>query len=163
GGGNAVVVADFNNDGTTDLAVMNNLSGTIGVLLGNGDGSFQPVLSYIGGAFPNSVAVGDFNGDGFLDLVSAGRNGVSVLLNAAHCPTTPNIHSAASLGHRRVAAENLLPEPLTTSQGAPATSRDKPVPLPAVPAVASLPGLSAGAVDPFLAANPVEDRRLVFS
>jgi len=34
------------------------------VLLGNGDGTFRPALSFDVGAGPSSVAVGDFNGDG---------------------------------------------------------------------------------------------------
>jgi hypothetical protein len=55
------------------------------VLLGNGDGSFQPAQSYAAGPSPVSVAVGDFNGDGFPDLAVANDNAgtVSVLLNAA--------------------------------------------------------------------------------
>jgi hypothetical protein len=41
------------------------------VLLGNGDGTFQPRVDYATGATPTAVAVGDFNGDGNLDLVVA--------------------------------------------------------------------------------------------
>jgi hypothetical protein len=52
------------------------------VLLGNGDGSFQPAQSYAAGFNPTAVAVGDFNGDGLPDLAVANEfsGGVSVLL-----------------------------------------------------------------------------------
>ena len=57
---------DFNGDGKQDLAVIS-LEGT-GILLGKGDGTFQPLVN-IRDAFGNALAVGDFNGDGNLDLV----------------------------------------------------------------------------------------------
>jgi hypothetical protein len=52
------------------------------VLLGNGDGTFAPQVTYPVGSLPESVAVGDFTGDGHLDLAVAndGDNTVSVLL-----------------------------------------------------------------------------------
>jgi hypothetical protein len=78
-------VGDFNGDGKLDLAVANNGSNDVSVLLGNGDGTFQPAANYSTGLSPVSVAVGDFNGDGKLDLavVNSGTNvgsNVSVLL-----------------------------------------------------------------------------------
>jgi hypothetical protein len=77
----AMVVGDFKNDGIADLVVTNYTSGNVSVLLGKGDGTFQPAQNYVVGAGPVSVAVGDFNGDGKLDIVTANANGtVSVLL-----------------------------------------------------------------------------------
>src|ERR1700674_5520145 len=69
----SVVAADVNGDGTLDLVVANSyFSNTIGVLLGNGDGTFQPVVTYgSGGGYPGSVAVADMNGDGKPDIVVA--------------------------------------------------------------------------------------------
>ena len=80
----SVAVGDFNGDGKLDLAVANDGSDNVSVLLGNGDGSFQAARNYAAGAYPRSVAVGDFNGDGQHDLAVATRHfpseHVSVLL-----------------------------------------------------------------------------------
>ncbi len=62
------VLADFNGDGTLDLAYAT--ASSVQTLLGNGDGTFHSgpssPLSQIG---LGAVAAGDFNGDGILDLV----------------------------------------------------------------------------------------------
>ncbi len=81
-GPDSVAVGDFNGDGKPDLAVANYGDGTVSVLLGNGDGTFQAAVSYGAGSGPASVAVGDFNGDGKADLVVANSTDgtVSVLL-----------------------------------------------------------------------------------
>ena len=78
----AVVKGDFNGDGRLDLAVANQSSNTVSVLLGNADGAFQLARDSATGASPNSLAVGDFNGDGKLDIVTDNFQNmtVSVLL-----------------------------------------------------------------------------------
>ncbi len=80
---NAVAVGDFDGNGVADLAVVNQGDGTISILLGNGDGTFQPqpAISVCGGA--SSIAVGDFNGDGIPDLVVGCGGAVDVLFGQA--------------------------------------------------------------------------------
>src|SRR5690348_6556820 len=46
----AVVAADFVGNGRLDLAVVNEQSNTVSVLLGNGDGTFRPKVDYTAGA-----------------------------------------------------------------------------------------------------------------
>lgn len=95
---------DFNGDGKLDLAVGYGCgSSAISVLLGNGDGTFQPFVDYATASEPVAVAVGDFNGDGKLDLATAnfgnfaGRT-VSVLLGTGDGTFQPHVEYQADGG-----------------------------------------------------------------
>lgn len=78
----SVDVGDFDRDGKSDLAVANQDSNDVSILLGNGDGTFRAPTNFAVGTSPSSVAVGDFNGDGVSDLAVANSewNDVSILL-----------------------------------------------------------------------------------
>jgi hypothetical protein len=76
-----IVAADFSRDGKLDVAVGNYGSGTVSVLLGNGDGTFyQPHAAYPCGPGGESeyIAVGDFDRDGKLDFAVANYGGSTV-------------------------------------------------------------------------------------
>jgi hypothetical protein len=74
----SVAIDDLNNDGFSDLAVANNGSITVSVLLGNGSGTFGPKTDYATSGQPWYVAIGDLNADGNLDLVTANYTGSNV-------------------------------------------------------------------------------------
>jgi len=75
-----VAVADVNQDGKPDIVLINNGQqgflqplASVGVMLGNGDGTFQPVRTFdFPGDWLGSVALADVNGDGKPDVVIAG-------------------------------------------------------------------------------------------
>jgi hypothetical protein len=64
----ALVVADFNNDGKLDLASSTSNFPGVSVLLGNGDNSFKDSVFLPSGAGPHDIAVADLNADGFTDI-----------------------------------------------------------------------------------------------
>src|SRR4051812_40582273 len=67
--------ADFNGDGRPDLAVD---APGIGVLLGNGDGTFLSILP--SGTSENPLVASDPNGDARIDLVALTESDFRVLL-----------------------------------------------------------------------------------
>ncbi|WP_165075305.1 FG-GAP repeat domain-containing protein [Paludisphaera rhizosphaerae] len=88
-----VAAADFNGDGVVDLAVTfanrrQSLESTIGILLGEGDGTFGTPSLFLAGSAPRALTMGDFNGDGVLDIATA---------NAGSSPTDDFLKSVGVL------------------------------------------------------------------
>src|SRR5256885_8126725 len=77
----SVVVGDFNGDGKPDLAVANQGSNSVSVLMGDGLGRFPVRNDFLAGFSPQSVAAGDFNRDGRSDFAVANfsSNDVSLI------------------------------------------------------------------------------------
>jgi hypothetical protein len=98
----ALATGDFTANGKTDLAVANFGDGTVSVLLGVGNGSFNaaPGSPITVGSQPTSVAVGDFSGDGTPDLAVANSssNTVSVLLGTGNGAFTAASGSPITVG-----------------------------------------------------------------
>jgi hypothetical protein len=102
----SITVADFNGDGKQDLAVANSYSlsgdsppiGSVSVLLGNGNGTFQTASNYGTGPTPVALAQGDFTGLGTVDLATADfgdgsgvyTGNMGVLLSAGCVTVTTN-------------------------------------------------------------------------
>jgi hypothetical protein len=78
-----VRLADFNNDGILDIVVTNYDSGDISVLLGNGDGTFQPQRRFNATPNPLGLAIGDINNDGKLDIIAIDSTPANVPNNIA--------------------------------------------------------------------------------
>ena len=71
----AMVVADMNNDGNMDIiAAILSIDGTdqgaVVVLLGRGDGTFDPPREVRPGGLPWTLVPGDFNGDSYTDIAT---------------------------------------------------------------------------------------------
>ncbi|HEX8459160.1 MAG TPA: VCBS repeat-containing protein [Pyrinomonadaceae bacterium] len=98
-----LAVADFNNDGFQDVAqgmascCTQSGSGIFGVLYGNGDGTFKPVVRYLvpgflvgkGGGY---LTTSDLNGDGKRDIVlqvSGNNTGTYAVLNTTGRAAAP--------------------------------------------------------------------------
>jgi len=110
-GATSVAIADVNGDSYPDLVVTNwcihpnckgGGNGSVAVLLGYGDGTFQAPVSYgVGGhgrsyTEPYSFAIADVNGDGRADIVTANAYSgtVGVLLNNFSVATTDTVQSS---------------------------------------------------------------------
>ncbi len=63
--------ADLNEDGHLDLVVVDQIDSTVGLLLGNGQGSFAPVLTSFVEIDDSleALTIEDLDGDGHLDLI----------------------------------------------------------------------------------------------
>jgi hypothetical protein len=99
-----LAVGDVNNDGHLDVVVTSlfaGSSGGIAVLLGNGDGTFQPAAVFtndLGAA--ESVALADIDSDGNLDLLAGEGDGAGIEVFIGNGDGTfqaPVVYGAGSL------------------------------------------------------------------
>lgn len=77
-----LAAVDWNKDGKMDLVVLNSgadAAHAVSVLLGNGDGTFQPHHDIPGAPNANSIAVGDFNRDGSPDIATSSNTPVNAV------------------------------------------------------------------------------------
>ncbi|MDQ3705041.1 MAG: FG-GAP-like repeat-containing protein, partial [Chloroflexota bacterium] len=96
----SVGIGDFNEDGNLDLAVTLAGGPQVGIMLGDGTGSFQtPPTTFATGGGPNSIVVRDFDSDGLPDIALANSvdSTVSVYINGCseHTPT-PTVMSTST-------------------------------------------------------------------
>ena len=100
----SVALGDLDGDGRLDIVAANNYPGTVAVLKGKCDGTFDTKVEYPVGKTPYSAELGDLNGDGKLDIVAAnqGSNSVSVLLGNGDGTFPSKVDYATGGGPRRV-------------------------------------------------------------
>jgi hypothetical protein len=79
-----VVIADFNKDGTPDLAAADSQPAEASVLLGTGNAAFGTTVGLPLAGHPHEVQAADFNGDTNVDLALSEQEtgNVAILLNA---------------------------------------------------------------------------------
>ena len=76
----SIALYDFNGDGKLDIAEINSGSNDMGILFGNGDGTFQSVVNYSTESSPNGIGIADFNGDNKIDIVTANQTSNTISL-----------------------------------------------------------------------------------
>ncbi|HEX3765270.1 MAG TPA: VCBS repeat-containing protein [Kofleriaceae bacterium] len=90
----SIAVADINQDGVPDIVVPNFVGNSVSILLGTGDGHYDPAIELKYGApppndmgitttTPYGIVAGDFNGDGKPDFATAnaGSDDLTVRIN----------------------------------------------------------------------------------
>lgn len=102
-GPDGIAAADLRHDGKIDLAVANNnfqAPSTVSVLLGNGDGTFQPAVNYSVGNGPAGLALADLTGNGKDDIAVAnvGNGEVSFLLGNGNGTFQPAVNLRGPAG-----------------------------------------------------------------
>jgi hypothetical protein len=76
-----ILLADLSRDGNSDIALgcSDGTNGSLTILLGNGDGTFQSPVSYTAGDVAG-IATGDFNGDGIFDIAVSNHLQQNIML-----------------------------------------------------------------------------------
>jgi len=113
----AIITGHFDGDPYLDLAVasssggMVSATGSVDVLLGNGDGTFRAAQEYVAGVGPYAIAGADFDGDGAQDLAVANPSTdlVSVLFgNGDGTFGSPSTWAVAGMHPQAILAGALL-------------------------------------------------------
>ncbi|GEM_PF-3726369 len=76
----SIQAADLNGDTFLDLVTANEGDGTLSLMLGNGDGTFEAPVSISVGVGPRWLSIADLNGDNRLDLAVADYDGNQVAI-----------------------------------------------------------------------------------
>jgi type II secretory pathway component GspD/PulD (secretin) len=101
-GPGAIAVADFNSDGISDLAIVNQTTNNVTILKGNGDGTFTefPKSPIAVGRLPVAIAAGKLSGSTGTGLVVVNQedNTASVLLGVGDGTFTASSQSPLSTG-----------------------------------------------------------------
>jgi len=95
-----ILAADFDGDGSVDLATANGYSGSISILLNDGNAEFPTQVNYSVGQMPVHLCSADFDCDGSIDIVSVNHesNDISVFMGLGDGSFAPASFYSVSLG-----------------------------------------------------------------
>jgi hypothetical protein len=91
-----ITSGDFNNDSHLDVAAAS--GGYVYTLFGNGNGTFQPYVTYASGFTPSRIYYIDVSGDQVGDLLIACSNGVAVHIGQAAGSFLPSVFATTGGG-----------------------------------------------------------------
>jgi hypothetical protein len=83
-----LIVADLDRDGILDIAASDDLDGSISILKGLGNGTWER-LTPANATTPLGLEAADLDGNTFGDLAVIGPDGLEVLLNHTYLPSSP--------------------------------------------------------------------------
>jgi hypothetical protein len=104
-----VKMTDLNGDGIPDLVVTNRQYGTVGLLYGVGNGTFDTPVEYPAAGSTLGLALADVVGDGTVDAITVGTGAkasseATVLLNTSSSAALPNYSITTNPGSATVTA-----------------------------------------------------------
>jgi hypothetical protein len=102
----ALAAADLDSDGNLDLVAASSTVARVSVLIGHGDGTFDPAIDYPIGSGASSLVVADLNGDGAPDIAAAGSK-PSILFGIGDGTFEPYTGDAIGHSAHSLAAEDL--------------------------------------------------------
>jgi FG-GAP-like repeat len=111
-GAGHLIIADVDDDGRLDLAVICSQVNGVSILFGNGDGTFRDHVDFVTGTQPLALTAADLDGDGGLDLAVTAAfpdEAVAVLLNRPFIAlSATRLHFVAPAPGVRSATQTLL-------------------------------------------------------
>ncbi len=104
----ALASADFNADQRLDLAALDAANGSLLLLRGNRDGTFDtPFATPLGASAGDNLAIGDLNGDGLPDAAAASSSGIRLAFGNRTGPFTNPVVVPTPLAPLHIALADL--------------------------------------------------------
>jgi hypothetical protein len=101
-----VGIADFNRDGSLDMAILNEELDDVAIFLGNGNLTFQDPVNFPVVSVPKECALADYNLDGIMDIACTGEfeDNVAVLVGLGDGTFAPLVELDAGVAPASIVA-----------------------------------------------------------